>query len=108
MQSLLSLDGIKKVSILEKAISDISAVLDEKDSLTIIMAFSSDPISTIKPLIEIIEGLEGEVAKANTIIATKKVTLGTDDNDVNDSNRYSFELDSLSDSKEKLERMVNI
>lgn len=104
----ISLDGIKKVSILEKAISDISAVLDEKDSLAIIMAFSGDPISTIKPLIEIIEGLEGEVAKANTIIATKKATLGSDDNDVNDSNRYSFELDSISDSKEKLERMVNI
>ena len=41
----ISLDGIKKVSILEKAILDIAAVLEEDDPLTIIMAFSGDPVT---------------------------------------------------------------
>ena len=38
-----SLD-IKKYTSIEKAISDISSVLDETDPLTILMAFSGDPI----------------------------------------------------------------
>jgi len=104
----ISLDGIKKVSLLEKSISDITTVLDEEDPLTIIMAFSSDPITTIKPLIEIIDGLEGEVAKANAIIANKKAALGPDGDDVDDNNRYSLEINSISESKEKLERLVNV
>ena len=104
----ISLDGIKKVSILEKAITDISAVIYEEDPLTIIMAFSGDPISTINPLIEIIDGLEVEVAKANTIIATKKASLELEGNDVDDNNRYSLELNSISESKDKLERLVNV
>ena len=49
---------------LAKAISDISSVLDEKDPLTILMAFAGDPISTIKPLLEFIDSLENEVQKA--------------------------------------------
>ena len=48
---------------LAKAISDISSVLDEKDPLTILMAFAGDPISTIKPLLEFIDSLENEVQK---------------------------------------------
>lgn len=102
----ISLDGIKKVSILEKAISDIAAVLDEDDPLTIIMAFSGDPVTTIKPLIDIIDALENEIAKANTIIANKKNALGPDGEDSVDSNRYSAELESINKSRQKLEGMV--
>lgn len=104
----ISLDGIKKVSILEKAISDITAVLDEDDPLTIIMAFSGDPVTTINPLIDIIDTLETEVAKANTIIANKKAALGPDGEDSVDNNRYSAELVSINQSRQKIEGMVKV
>lgn len=104
----ISLNGIKKVSILEKAISDIAAVLDEDDPLTIIMAFSGDPVTTIKPLIDIIDALETEIAKANTIIANKKAALGPDDEDSVDNNRYSAELVSINQSRQKIEGMVKV
>lgn len=104
----ISLDGIKKVSILEKAISDIAAVLDEDDPLTIIMAFSGDPVTTIKPLIDIIDALENEIAKANTIIANKKAALGPDGEDSVDNNRYSTELESINKSRQKIEGMVKV
>ena len=104
----ISLDGIKKVSILEKAISDIAAVLDEDDPLTIIMAFSGDPVTTIKPLIDIIDALEAEIAKANTIIANKKAALGPDGEDSVDNNRYSAELESINKSRQKIEGMVKV
>lgn len=104
----ISLDVIKKVSILEKAISDIAAVLDEDDPLTIIMAFSGDPVTTIKPLIDIIDALETVIAKANTIIANKKAALGPDGEDSVDNNRYSAELESINKSRQKIEGMVKV
>lgn len=104
----ISLDGIKKVSILEKAISDIAAVLDEDDPLTIIMAFSGDPVTTIKPLIDIIDALETVIAKANTIIANKKAALGPDGENSVDNNRYSAELESINKSRQKIEGMVKV
>ena len=104
----ISLDGIKKVSILEKAISDIAAVLDEDDPLTIIMAFSGDPVTTINRLINVIDALETEIAKAKTIIANKKAALGPDGEDSADNNRYSAELVSINQSRQKIEGMVKV
>ena len=82
----ISLDGIKKVSILEKAISD----------------------TTIKPLIDIIDALETVITKANTIIANKKAALGPDGEDSVDNNRYSAELESINKSRQKIEGMVKV
>lgn len=104
----ISLDGIKEVTTLKKAISDISAVLDEDDPLTIIMAFSGDPVTTIKPLIDIIDALEVEITKANMIIAKKRAALGADSEEPVDNNRYSAELESINKSRQKLEGMVSI
>lgn len=103
----VSLDGIKKTAQIEKAISDIASVLDENDPLTIIMAFSGDPITTLKPLVEIIENLEKEVVKANNIMATKKASLGTEGAEDTGEDRYSEELKSIQTNKQKLEGMVN-
>ena len=104
----ISLDGIKKVSILEKAISDIAAVLDEDDPLTIIMAFSGDPVTTIKPLIDIIDTIETEIAKANALIANKKAALGPDGVESVDNNRYSAELESINKSRQKIEGIEKV
>ncbi len=103
----ISLDGIKKVSSIEKAISDIVAVLDETDPLTILMAFSGDPVSVIKPLIDVIESIEVEVNKAKSQIVSKLEILNTDSVSVDQSNRYDEETKSILACKETLERMVN-
>ena len=100
------LEGEKKLPTLAKAISDISSVLDEKDPLTILMAFAGDPISTIKPLLEFIDSLENEVQKAKNHIAIKKSGLMGFDG-VEEAEHYVEEKKNIVEYKEKLERMVN-
>lgn len=103
----VSLDGIKRTAQIEKAISDIASVLDENDPLTIIMAFSGDPILTLKPLVEIIENIEKEVVKANNILNTKRASLETDGAEDSGEYRYSEELKNIQENKLKLEGMAN-
>jgi|GEM_PF-28704 len=100
------LEGEKKLYTLAKAISDISSVLDENDSLTILMAFAGDPISTIKPLLEFIDSLKNEVQKAKNQIAIKKSSLMGFDG-VEEGERYIEEKKNIVEYKEKIERMVN-
>ena len=81
-------------------------MLDEKDQLTILMAFSGDPIATIKPLLEFIDSLENEVLKAkNQIMSKKSGLVGLDGTEVDE--RYIEEKKNIVEYKEKLERMVN-
>lgn len=101
-----ALESTKKASIMAKAISDIGSVLDEEDPLEIIMAFSNDPVSSLRPLIELIEALEKEVEKANLQIANKLMELGTNDEDIDGHDRYVNELESIKKSQEILERMA--
>lgn len=103
----ISLDAIKKVSSIEKAISDIAAVLNEDDPLTILMAFSGDPVTTIKPLIDVIDSIEAEMSKAKTQIASKLATLGDDGSDLDEGNRYDEEMKSIKLNKNSVERLVN-
>ena len=63
---------LRRCQFFEKAISDIAAVLDEDDPLTIIMAFSGDPVTTINRLINVIDALETEIAKAKQSLQIKK------------------------------------
>ena len=98
--------NVKKLPTLAKAISDISSVLDEKDPLTILMAFAGDPISTIKPLLEFIDSLENEVQKAKNHIAIKKSGLMGFDG-VEEAEHYVEEKKNIVEYKEKIERMVN-
>lgn len=104
----ISIEPIKKVSILAKAIADISAVVDETDPLTIIMAFSGDPITVVKPLIDVIDAIEKEVAKAKDQIPSKMAELGSDFQVDDNSERYRAELESIKSSKKKLEGLVGV
>lgn len=102
-----SLDGVRKsVKQIEKAISDIVGVLDEDDPLTVIMALSGDPITKLKPLIELIDKLENDVVKANNLVATKKAGLGSDCVADDSEVRYLEELKSIQANKSKIEGMV--
>ena len=103
-----SFDGVKKLPQIEKAISDIASVLDETDPLTIIMAFSGDPVTVINPFIELIDNLENEVEKAKTQISSKLSLIGEDGAGGEDSGRYDAELKCILANKSKLEGMVNV
>lgn len=72
------------------------------------MAFSGDPVSVIKPLIEVIDGIETEVNKAKIQIASKMETIGTDSDSGDEQARYSEEVKSIHSCRETLERVVNV
>ena len=104
----ISLDGIKKVSTLEKAIADISAVLDETDPLNVIMAFSGDPVTVIKPFIDIIDAVETEMTKAKNQISSRMAELGFDSENDNNQNKYAEEMKCIKSNRDSVERLVNI
>jgi len=104
----ISLDGIKKLNPIAKAISDIATVIDEKDPLTILMAFSGDPVSVLKPLIDVLDGIENEVAKANNQISIKTADLGTGDDSLNEENRYSNELSEIKNCLDRVGKLVSL
>ena len=104
----VSIDGIKRISSIEKAISDIVAVLDETDPLTIIMAFAGDPVSVIKPFIEVIDAIEAEVNKAKSQVVAKLEAIGMNADSRNENNRYEEEVKCISSCKEIIERMANV
>ena len=101
----ISLDGIKKVSTLEKAIADISAVLDETDPLNVIMAFSGDPVTVIKPFIDTVET---EMTKAKNQISSRMAELGFDSENDNNQNKYAEEMKCIKSNRDSVERLVNI
>ena len=104
----ISLDGIKKVSTLEKTIADISAVLDETDPLNVIMAFSGDPVTVIKPFIDIIDAVETEMTKAKNQISSRMAELGFDSENDNNQNKYAEEMKCIKSNRDSVERLVNI
>lgn len=104
----ISLDGLKNIPTIAKAISDINSVMDENDPLAIIMAFSGDPINTIQPLIAVIDAINGEVEKAKNQIANKLSQLGNDDGDTKTEGRYEEELKCIKICRDKVEGMVNV
>ena len=104
----ISLDGIKKVSTLEKAIADISAVLDETDPLNVIMAFSGDPVTVIKPFIDIIDAVETEMTKAKNQISSRMAEFGFDSENDNNQNKYAEEMKCIKSNRDSVERLVNI
>lgn len=96
-------DSLKKVASLQKAITDISSVMDEKDPLSIIMAYAGDPVSVLKPLIETIDLVEAEILKANVQIQKKREALGPESDHETGQERYAEEMKSILASRKKLE-----
>ena len=81
--------GLKQIA---KAISDISRVLDEDDSLTVLMAFSGDPIGVIQPLLTLINQVSSDINEAEKQIAIRKNNLGSSGSVEEDENHYREEL----------------
>ena len=66
-----NIDSVKKATKqIAKAIQDIGNVLDEDDPLTILMAFSSDPLTQVKPLVDLLAQLEKDAVKVENNVAS--------------------------------------
>ena len=89
----VAVDGVKKaIKQIAKAIGDITKVLDEDDPLTILMAFSGDPVGVIQPLIELIKQVEKDISEANKQISSRKSLLGNSETDEESGTHYKTEL----------------
>ena len=72
-----STDSVKKgLKQIAKAVGDITKVLDEEDPLTILMAFSGDPIGIIQPLLDLINQVSRDSIEAEKQIIIRKNNLG--------------------------------
>lgn len=88
-----AIDGVKKaIKQIAKAIGDITRVLDEDDPLTILMAFSGDPVGVIQPLIELIKQVEKDISETNKQISSRKSLLGNIKTDEESGTHYKTEL----------------
>lgn len=91
-----SSDYLKKnAKQIAKAISDISDVLDEENSLPILMTFSGDPLSDIQPLIAYIKQLETDMEKVDKQLITRKAALGDMGDVDNYSSRYVSDISNI-------------
>lgn len=89
----VAIDGVKKaIKQIAKAIGDITRVLDEDDPLTILMAFSGDPVGVIQPLIELIKQVEKDISETNKQISSRKSLLGNSETDGESGTHYKTEL----------------
>ena len=88
-----STDTVKKgIRLIAKAISDITKVLDEDDSLTVLMAFSGDPIGAIQPLLTLINQISADITEVEKQIVRRKNNLGLSGFGGEDENHYREEL----------------
>lgn len=89
----VSTDVVKKaVKQVAKAIGDISNVLDEDDPLTIIMAFSGDPIGTIQSLLILINQVSADIFEVDKQIGIRKIDLGASGFEEENGNLYKEEM----------------
>lgn len=88
-----STDTVKKgIKLIAKAISDITRVLDEDDSLTVLMAFSGDPIGALQPLLTLIKQVSADITEAEKQIVNRKNNLGSSSSGEEEEKYYLEEL----------------
>ena len=89
----VSIDGVEKtIKQIEKALGDIGNVLDEDDPLTIIMAFSWDPIGVLQSLLALINQVSVDIAEVDKQIEKRKNNLGALGSEEANDNLYKEEM----------------
>ena len=66
--------------------------MDEDDSLTVLMAFSGDPIGAIQPLLTLINQISADITEVEKQIVRRKNNLGLSGFGGEDENHYREEL----------------
>lgn len=101
---VISTDAVKRVARqIAKAYNDICSVLDEESTLQILMTFSTDPIATLKPLVELLDHLEADLVKVDDIIS-KRMEPFRDEESIDESgDRYADEIARISSCMKDIE-----
>lgn len=98
-----STDGVKKmVKQIATAINDITRALGENDSLTVIMAFSGDPIGIIQPFLALIKQVITDITEVERQIVNRKSKLGVSGSGKEEENDYREELSMIESDFELL------
>lgn len=97
-------DALKKaVKQTVKTYKDVQSVLDTDDTLSILMAFSSDPITLLQNLTAFLTQLSSSIQKANVQISSRIAQL-TESEDIDQlDNPYADALNEISEATELLE-----
>ena len=94
----VSTDSVKKsIKQISKAISDIGTVLNEDDPLTILMAFSGDPIGTLMSILILIKQVNYDITEVDKQISIRRSKLGELGGENEESEKYKDDLDVLED-----------
>lgn len=98
--AFFSTDPVKKgAKQIAKALSDVGGVLEEKDPLAVLLAFSGDPLTALKPLLDLFERLEADFKKIDAEMAKRRAALGGEDSEEHSAARYEMELQKLEESR---------
>ena len=89
----ISLDTVKNsCKQFSEAINDINSVINEKDSLTILMAFSDDPIGIIKPFLQIIYQVSKDIEEVNKQISVRRKAISATEETSEKNEKYKAEM----------------
>ena len=87
------------------AVETIGNVLDEDDPLTVLMAFSSDPLTTVKPLLELLLQLDKDIEKVKRTLDARQIGLDDEGEALTAEDRYLEELKTVQTDLEILNAM---
>ena len=98
--AFFSTDPVKKgAKQIAKALNDVGGALEEKDPLAVLLAFSGDPLTDLKPLLDLFERLEADFKKIDAEMAKRRAALGGEDSEEHSAARYEMELQKLEESR---------
>lgn len=98
--AFFSTDLVKKgAKQIAKALSDVGGALEEKDPLAVLLAFSGDPLTALKPLLDLFERLEADFKKIDAEMAKRRASLGGEDSEEHSAARYEMELQKLEEDR---------
>lgn len=97
--AFFSTDPVKKgAKQIAKALSDVGGALEEKDPLAVLLAFSGDPMTALKPLLELFARLEADFRKVDNEMEKRRAALGGESLTESSASRYEEELQKLEES----------
>ena len=100
----VSINGVKQaIKQVAKAIRDISNVLDLEDTLTILMAFSGDPIGMLQKLLTLINQVSADITEVDKQITIRKKNLGVLGAEEENDDLYKAEIASIDEDIALLE-----
>ena len=98
--AFFSTDPVKKgAKQIAKALSDVGGALEEKYPLAVLLAFSGDPLTALKPLLDLFERLEADFKKIDAEMAKRRASLGGEDSEEHSAARYEKELQKLEEGR---------